>query len=232
MIKLRPAGERGGRDHGWLNTRHTFSFADYHDPNQMGFRVLRVMNEDRVAPGRGFAPHGHRDMEIVSYVLTGALEHKDSLGRGAVLRPGEVQRISAGTGIEHSEFNGSAVEPVHFYQIWLLPDRPGHSPNYEQKAFSPEGRQCRWQAIVTPDGRDGSISIHQDAKILLADLQAGGEVTYPFDSGRYGWLQVLNGEVALGATTLQAGDGAALWDESGVALQSPSRAEVMLFDLP
>jgi redox-sensitive bicupin YhaK (pirin superfamily) len=232
MITVRPAAERGGSEHGWLDTRHTFSFADYYDEAHMGFRVLRVINEDRVVPGQGFGTHGHRDMEIVSYVLEGALAHKDSLGHAAVLRPGEVQRITAGTGIRHSEFNPSATEPVHFYQIWLLPDRAGHKPDYAQAAFPAAARQGRWQTIVSPDGRDGSLTIHQDAAILLADLARGQGVAYTFAAGRSGWLQVLRGEVTVGPTTLRAGDGAVIAEESGLKLESPTGAEVMLFDLP
>jgi redox-sensitive bicupin YhaK (pirin superfamily) len=232
MITVRPAAERGGGDHGWLNTRHTFSFSDYQDEAHMGFRVLRVINEDRVAPGQGFGTHAHRDMEIISYVLEGALEHKDSLGHGAVLRPGEVQRITAGTGVRHSEFNPSESEPVHFYQIWLFPDRQGHKPDYAQKAFPAGGRRGRWQTIISPDGRDGSLSIHQDASILLADLLPGQGLSHTFVAGRHGWLQVLRGEVAVGPTTLRASDGAAISEEAVLALESPGGAEVMLFDLP
>jgi redox-sensitive bicupin YhaK (pirin superfamily) len=232
MISVRPAAERGGGDHGWLNTRHTFSFSDYQDEAHMGFRVLRVINEDRVAPGQGFGTHAHRDMEIISYVLEGALEHKDSLGHGAMLRPGEVQRITAGTGVRHSEFNPSETEPVHFYQTWLFPDRQDHKPDYAQKAFPAGGRRGRWQTIISPDGWDGSLSIHQDASILLADLLPGQGLSHTFVAGRHGWLQVLRGEVAVGPTTLRASDGAAISEEAVLALESPGGAEVMLFDLP
>lgn len=173
MITKRPAQERGGGNHGWLDTRHTFSFSDYYDPEHMQFSVLRVINEDRVSPGKGFGTHSHRDMEIISYVLEGQLEHKDSLGHGAILRPGEFQRITAGTGIQHSEFNPSKSEGVHFYQIWLLPDKQGHMPGYEQKPFPESGRQGKLQLVASPDGRGGSLSIHQDAQIYLSSLKPG-----------------------------------------------------------
>ena len=188
MIQKRPASERGGGNHGWLNTRHTFSFSDYYDPEQMGFRVLRVINEDRVAPGQGFGMHGHRDMEILSYVLEGELGHKDSLGNGAVLRPGEVQCMTAGTGIRHSEFNPSATEKVHFYQIWLLPDREVR-PKLRPESLPQGGRQGRLQLIASPDGRNGSLTIHQDAEVSLASLEEGQQVTYSLRPGRYAWLQ-------------------------------------------
>jgi redox-sensitive bicupin YhaK (pirin superfamily) len=234
MITIRPANERGHGNHGWLDSRHTFSFADYRDPAHMGFRVLAVINEDRVAPGQGFGTHGHRDMEIISYVLEGALEHKDSLGHGEVLRPGEVQRITAGTGIRHSEFNPSKTEPVHFYQIWLLPNRPGRNPGYAQQAFAVEGRNGQWQTIISPDGRNGSINIHQDAQILLANLADGQTLEHRFAPGRHGWLQVLRGDVKTRAAWLQAGDGAAISNEETLTLQGSgaTTAEVMLFDLP
>lgn len=231
-MTIRPADERGHGAHGWLDSRHTFSFADYHDDAHMGFRVLRVINEDRVAPGMGFGTHPHRDMEIISYVLEGAIEHKDSLGHGAVLRPGEVQRITAGTGVQHSEFNPSASEPVHFYQIWLLPDRRGHEPGYAQKAFPVEGRQGRWQAIISPDGSDESLSIHQDARILLADLKPHQSVRHEFRTGRHSWLQILRGHVRSGETNLSAGDGVSFSDETVLILEGLDDAEVMLFDLP
>src|SRR5437016_6639477 len=176
MLKVRHSSERGHFDHGWLNTYHTFSFADYFDPKQMGFRSLRVINEDRVAPGQGFGTHGHRDMEIVTVVLSGALEHRDSLGNGEVLRPGEVQRMTAGTGIRHSEFNPSSAEPVHLYQIWLLPERAGLTPGYEQKAFPDADKHNRWRVVASRDARDGSLTIHQDATISLAKLDAGQDL--------------------------------------------------------
>jgi redox-sensitive bicupin YhaK (pirin superfamily) len=232
MITIRRSDERGHADHGWLNSRHTFSFADYRDERYMGFRVLRVINEDRVAPGQGFGAHPHHDMEIVSYVLEGKLEHKDNLGHGAVLRPGEVQRITAGTGVVHSEFNPSPEAPVHFYQIWLLPDRRGYDPDYAQKEFPAAERQGRWQTIISPDGRDGSISIRQNASVLLADLAEGQAVQYEFAAERYGWLQVLRGEVKSGEHQFAAGDGAAISDEQTLPIVGFGGAEVMLFDLP
>ncbi len=232
MLTIRPAAERGGGNHGWLNTRHTFSFADYQDEAHMGFRVLRVMNDDQVAPGQGFGMHGHRDMEIVSYVLSGALEHKDNLGHGEVLRPGEVQSITAGTGVRHSEFNPSPTEPVHFYQIWLYPDRQGHEPSYAQKAFPAEERQGRWQTIVSPDGRDGSLTVKQDASIQLADLASGQQLTHTFAPGRHGWLQVLRGDATVGHAAVHTGDGVAISDEATLTVSSATGAEVMLFDLP
>jgi redox-sensitive bicupin YhaK (pirin superfamily) len=231
MITKRPAQERGHIDHGWLDTWHTFSFADYYDPAHMSFRSLRVMNDDRVAPGQGFGMHPHRDMEIVTYVLEGELEHKDSLGHGAVLRAGEVQRISAGTGVLHSEFNPSSTEWVHLYQIWLLPDRKGHQPRYDQSHFPVEGRCNRWQTIVTPSGQDSSLSIHQDATIALARLDAGRAVTYTLAAGRHGWLQVLRGAVHLNDLTLSVGDGAAIAEDRALNIVATTAAEVMLFDL-
>jgi quercetin 2,3-dioxygenase len=232
MFTIRKAQERGGGHYGWLNTRYTFSFGNYYDPNQMGFRALRVMNEDWVAPEGGFDTHPHRDMEIVTYVLEGALEHKDSLGHGAVLYPGEVQRITAGTGIFHSEFNPSSSDPVHLYQIWLKPDRVGHQPHYDQKKFPIEGRQGRWQTIISPDGRDESLPIQQNSTIHLAKLGSGESIQYPFEPNRYGWLQVLRGEVKLGSSVLREGDGVAISNEPTLQLESNLASEVMLFDLP
>ena len=232
MLKKRPANERGGGDHGWLNTRHTFSFNDYYDPEYMGFRVLRVINEDRVAPGQGFGTHGHRDMEIISYVLSGALAHRDSLGHEAVLRPGEFQCMTAGTGIRHSEFNPSETEPVHFYQIWLLPDGPGHTPRYDQRSFPEDERRGRLRLVTSPDGRDGSLKIHQDAEVYLATIGPGDRVTHDLRPGRYAWLQVLRGAVELNGTALTAGDGAAVAEEPSLAVTAAVPAEVMLFDLP
>src|SRR3954471_13423156 len=193
MIRIRRSAERGHLDHGWLDTYHTFSFGDYYDPARMGFRSLRVMNEDRVAPGGGFGMHGHRDMEIVTCVLSGALEHKDSLGHGEVLKPGEFQHMTAGSGIRHSEFNPSATEPVHLYQIWLLPRANGLTPSYSQKAFGAEQRQNRWQLVASPDGAESSLKIEQDSRIFLAALDEGRELSHEFGRGRHGWLQVLRG---------------------------------------
>ena len=231
MLLIRRAADRGHANHGWLDTNHTFSFGSYYHPEQMGFRSLRVMNEDRVAPGRGFGTHEHRDMEIVSYVLEGALEHKDSMGNGEVLKPGEFQRISAGTGITHSEFNPSASEVTHFYQIWLLPEREGIEPGYEQKSFDPPGRKNRLQLVASPDADDGSLLIHQDAHIFLADLTSQSQVAYNLREGRHAWLQVLRGAVQVQGEHLEASDGAAVSDESDLAIHATADAEVMLFDL-
>src|SRR4051812_38993845 len=194
MITVRYAEERGRANLGWLDSRHSFSFADYFDAKHMGFGPLRVINEDRVREGAGFDTHGHRDMEIISYVLEGALEHKDSLGHGEVLRPGEMQRITAGTGVEHSEFNPSLTEPVHFYQIWIIPERRGLPPSYEQRAIPAEEKQGRLQLVASPDGRDGSLSIRRDVRLYLADLAAGQQVEYSLAANRYAWLQVLSGQ--------------------------------------
>jgi redox-sensitive bicupin YhaK (pirin superfamily) len=231
MLQIRRAGERGHFNHGWLDTYHTFSFADYYDPDSMGFRALRVINEDRVAPGQGFGTHGHRDMEIVTIVLEGALEHRDSLGNGAVLPPGELQRMSAGTGIRHSEFNPSATEPVHLYQIWLLPDRQGLTPSYEQKAFPAAEKAGRFRLVASPDARDGSLAIHQDATLYLATLEKGQEVRHDLKPGRHAWLQVLRGAVAVNDQALSAGDGVAVSDEAALRVRATAPAEVLLFDL-
>lgn len=231
MIQLRKSKDRGHADHGWLSTYHTFSFADYHDPSQMGFRTLRVINEDRVAPGMGFGTHGHRDMEIISYVLEGALEHKDSLGNGEVLKPGEFQRISAGTGVRHSEFNPSATEPVHFYQIWLLPKTSGIQPGYEQKFFSEDEKRNKLRIVASPDGAEGSLTIHQDAKVYLSLLNPGKSVNHELLPGRHAWLQVLRGSVRVHGTLLETSDGLAVSDEPSLTVIGERPAEVMLFDL-
>lgn len=231
MFQIRRSSERGYFDHGWLRTHHTFSFADYHDPRHQRFRSLRVMNEDWVAPGQGFGDHPHRDMEIVTYVLEGQLEHRDSMGNGEVLRPGEFQRMSAGRGITHSEFNPSSTEPVHLYQIWLLPVERGIEPSYEQKPFPVLGRDQCWQLVASPSGDDGSLTIHQDARIYLANLQDGRFLSYTIPAGRHVWLQVLRGVVGAGTETLAAGDGLAVSDEAELELTGVRAAEVMLFDL-
>ena len=231
MILLRKAGERGVTDWGWLDSRHTFSFGEYHDPDHMGFRSLRVINEDRVQAGRGFGTHGHRDMEILSYVLEGGLAHKDSTGGGGVLKPGDVQRMSAGTGVMHSEFNASRTEPVHFLQIWLLPGRRGIAPGYEQKYFPPEQRQGQLRLIASPDAADGSVTIHQDARVYSTLLGKGQTVTHALAPGRHAWVQVARGQVRLGDIVLSAGDGAALSDEQSVSLTGAEPSEVLLFDL-
>jgi quercetin 2,3-dioxygenase len=232
MITVRRASDRGQGQYGWLDTRHTFSFNNYHDPRHMSFRVLRVMNEDWIAPGQGFGTHGHRDMEIITYVLEGALAHKDSLGNGSVLRPGEFQRMTAGTGIEHSEFNPSDSEPVHLYQIWLFPDRRGLPPSYDQRAFPGEERKARLRVVASPDGRDGSLTIYQDAEVFLTTLDAGEHVTHTLAPGRHAWIQVMRGAVKLDNLDLAAGDGAAVSDLSSVTLMAAQSSEVMLFDLP
>lgn len=233
MITIRKAEDRGHFDHGWLDTRHTFSFADYHDPAQMGFRALRVINEDRVKPGQGFGTHGHQDMEIVSYVLSGALAHRDSTGGGGTLRPGEVQRMSAGTGVRHSEFNGSRDEEVHFLQIWIVPDLAGHQPSYEQKAFPEAERRGRLSLVASPDGADGSTTIHQDARVYATLLGKGERVEHPLAPGRHAWIQVARGELEANGVVLRPGDGAAVSDERALALagRGEGLAEALLFDL-
>ncbi len=232
MLKKRPANERGGGDHGWLNTRHTFSFNDYYDPDYMGFRVLRVVNEDRVQPGHGFGTHGHRDMDIVTYVLEWALAHKDSLGTGSVLRPGEFQRMTAGTGIRHSEFNPSETELVHFYQIWIVPERRGLAPSYEQRSFPEAERQGRLRLVASPDGRDGSLTVQQDVRVFLSSLGENQQVTHQLESGRYAWLQVLRGALQLNGLLLAAGDGVAVSEETALPIRATKPSEVMLFDMP
>jgi quercetin 2,3-dioxygenase len=231
MIRVRRGVDRGHFDHGWLDTYHTFSFGEYFDRGQMGFRALRVMNEDRIAAGRGFGTHPHRDMEIVTYILEGALAHRDSLGSGGVLGPGELQRMTAGTGIRHSEFNASESDPVHLYQIWLLPEREGLKPSYEQKAFPEADRRNRLQLVASPNGEGGSLAIRQDARLYLASLDAGVTVEHELDPDRHVWVQVLRGEVSLNGQTLLASDGAALSDESALILRAEVPTEVLLFDL-
>ncbi|HEY0171016.1 MAG TPA: pirin family protein, partial [Pyrinomonadaceae bacterium] len=217
--------------HGWLNTRHTFSFSDYYDPRHVGFRSLRVINEDRVAPGRGFGTHGHRDMEILSYVVAGGLEHRDSMGNGEVVRPDEWQRMSAGTGVRHSEANASADEPVHFYQIWILPEAEGIRPGYEQKLFAPEEKSGRLRLVASGDGREGSLKIHQDVSVYNAVLKAGEAVEHRLEPGRHAWLQVVKGPVELNGNGLGAGDGAAASEESALTIRAGGDSEVILFDL-
>jgi quercetin 2,3-dioxygenase len=231
MIQIRKSQDRGHAEHGWLDSRHTFSFADYYDPQQMGFRALRVINEDRVAPGEGFPPHPHQDMEILSYVLEGGLQHRDSMGNGSVTRPGDVQRMSAGTGVTHSEFNASSSEPVHFLQIWLLPGRRGARAGYEQKHFSEADRQGRLRLIASPDGAEESVSINQDVRLYSALLSPDQSVTHSLSPGRHAWVQVARGTVRLGDQRLQAGDGAALSGESALILEAETPAEVLVFDL-
>lgn len=231
MRELRRSSERGYADHGWLKSYHTFSFADYRDPQHMHFRALRVMNEDWIAPGQGFGEHPHHDMEIVTYVLEGQLEHRDSMGNGEILRPGEFQRMSAGRGITHSEFNPSATEPVHLYQIWLFPQEKGLKPSYQQRDFSALDRHGRWQLVASPQAEAGSLAIHQDAKIYLADLKAGQVLQYSLELSRHAWLQVLRGTVQIDSQLLTAGDGLAVSEDPGFVVQSAEGAELMLFDL-
>jgi redox-sensitive bicupin YhaK (pirin superfamily) len=229
MITIRRAKDRGHANHGWLDTNHTFSFADYYDPNFMGFRALRVINEDRVQPGVGFGKHAHRDMEIISYVLEGTLAHSDSMGTGSEIKPGEVQRMSAGSGVTHSEMNPSSDEPVHFLQIWIIPAQPGIPPSYEQKKFEDDERHNTLRLVASPDGSDGSVTIHQDVR-LYSTLLDGASVTHDFRPDRYGWIQVTRGEVDVNGQTLKAGDGAAISAESSITLTGRG-AEVLLFDL-
>ncbi|MEP0915136.1 pirin family protein [Leptolyngbya sp. GB1-A1] len=232
MITLRPAQARGAANFGWLDSRHTFSFGEYYDPNHMGFADLRVINEDKVAPAQGFSTHRHRDMEIISYVLEGALEHKDSLDTGSVIRPGDVQRMSAGTGIRHSEYNASKAEPVHFLQIWILPEQKGIEPGYEQKTFTDEDKRGQLRLVGSRNGRDGSITIHQNVDLYAAALHDGDEVSYTFVNGRVAWLQVARGAVQLNGQTLTAGDGVAIAQESLITLRGAADdAEVLLFDM-
>ena len=230
MIYVRKAEARGHANHGWLDTWHTFSFADYRDPNFMGFSVLRVINEDRVAPGAGFPTHPHRDMEIVTYILEGALEHKDSMGTGSVIQPGEIQRMSAGTGVLHSEFNASKTDLVHLLQIWLVPSKKGIEPSYEQKKIATNGALS---VIASPEGGADSVIIHQDARILAARLKKGVSTTHRLRSQRKAWVQVARGSLMINGTTLRTGDGAAIAEEEIISLVAPDEAaEALLFDLP
>ena len=231
MITFRDRMARGQSRTGWLDSRHTFSFARYQDPGHIGFRSLRVINEDRVIPGAGFPRHGHSDMEIISYVLDGALEHKDSLGNGTVIQPGEVQRMSAGTGILHSEFNPSQAEPVHFLQIWIIPDRAGLPPSNEQKSFPIDRRRGQLRLVAAPDGRDGTVTVHQDARLFVANLEAGEGVVHEIEHGRGLWLQLARGIVAVNGTEMREGDGAAVEDEPAIAIEADTDAEFLLFDL-
>jgi hypothetical protein len=231
VISVRKAADRGHANHGWLDTYHTFSFSTYQDPNHMRFRTLRVMNEDFVQPGQGFGTHPHHDMEIVTYVLEGALEHKDSMGNGEVLRPGEFQRMSAGTGITHSEFNPSDTEPVHLYQIWLFPERKGIEPSYEQKHFPEAERQNQLRLVASRYATDGSLLIQQDARIYLSSLDEGRQVSQKLAPGRHAWLQVLRGSVTLNGQSLETSDGAAVSNEMTLDISAQQPAEIMLFDL-
>jgi redox-sensitive bicupin YhaK (pirin superfamily) len=231
MIQIRRAEERGHANHGWLDTNHTFSFADYYDPRFMGFRSLRVINDDTVAAGRGFGTHGHRDMEIISYVLEGALEHRDTIGTGSVIRPGDVQRMSAGTGVRHSEFNGSQTERVHFLQIWIEPEKEGIAPGYEEKRFSDEEKRNQLRLIASRDGRGWSLTIHQDVSVYATVLETGHEVTHTIEEGRHAWVHVARGSALVNGLLLKAGDGAAVSRERSISLVGEQEAEILLFDL-
>ena len=231
MITLRPAAERGHANHGWLDTWHTFSYADYHDPAHTSFRDLRVINEDWVEPGAGFGTHPHRDMEIITYVLGGALEHKDSMGSGSIIRPGDVQRMSAGTGVTHSEFNPSDSERVHLLQIWILPEHRGLTPEYEQKTFPEPERRNRLRLVAARDGREGALTIHQDVDLYAAVLDRGTQIAKTLGADRYAWLQVVRGALVLNGLPMKAGDGAAVSGEPRIDLRADTEAEALLFDL-
>jgi len=231
MFQVRKAAERGHFDHGWLDTYHTFSFGEYYDPAHMGFRSLRVINDDRVEPGQGFGMHGHRDMEIVTYVLEGALEHKDSMGNGSILKAGELQRMTAGTGVRHSEFNPSDNEGVHLYQIWLLPERKGLEPSYEELTVGEDEKHGRFRLVASPTGAEGGLTIHQDVRLYLASLLPGQAVAHQIERGRAAWLQVLRGSVNVLGNDLATGDGVAVTDEKAIAVQATGQSEVLLFDL-
>ncbi|HNR77001.1 MAG TPA: pirin family protein [Parvularculaceae bacterium] len=231
MILIRKAIDRGQADFGWLKARYSFSFGDYFHPDHMGFRALRVINEDRIAAGAGFAPHSHRDMEIVTYVLEGALQHKDSTGGGGIIRPGDVQYMCAGKGVTHSEYNASKTDETHLMQIWILPDRAGHEPGYAQKAFGDE-RRGRLRLVASPDGRDGSLKINQSTDIYAGVLDEGAEIEHRFAPGRFGWLQLAKGGLEIGGLVMQAGDGAKISDESVLAVKALApETEFLLFDL-
>lgn len=231
MITIRPSNQRGGGDYGWLNTRHSFSFDQYYDPKFMGFRSLRVINEDFVQPGHGFPMHPHRDMEIITYLLEGALEHNDSMGNGSIIRPGDGQRMSAGRGVRHSEANPSKTEAAHLLQIWIQPSERGLEPSYEQKEFPNEEKRGKLRLIAGPDGEDGSVTIHQDARLYVALLSPGQQVQHDLAPGRYAWLQVAKGVVELNGKPLSQGDGAAVSEESTLTIKGTQDAEVLLFDL-
>jgi quercetin 2,3-dioxygenase len=231
MITRRPAKERGHFDHGWLDTYHSFSFSEYHDPAHMGFRSLRVINEDRVDPKAGFPPHSHRDMEIITYVLAGALGHKDSMGNGSVIRPGDVQRMSAGTGVTHSEYNGSEKEPVHLLQIWILPEQRGIAPGYEEKKFPADEKRGRLRLIASRDAAEGSVTIHQDARVYASLLDGGQTVRHPLAPGRGAWLHLVSGAAAVNGTALVTGDGAAIENERALEIRADEQTELLLFDL-
>lgn len=231
MITLRKAEERGHANHGWLDSYHTFSFANYYDPKHMGFRSLRVINEDRVSPGAGFGTHGHRDMEIITYVLDGGLEHQDSIGNGSAIKPGEVQRMSAGTGILHSEFNHSEADSVHFLQIWILPEKNGLPPSYEQRKFEVAQNPGKLHLVAARDGREGAVTVHQDMELYAAVLEPNQQVSYSLKPQRHAWIQVARGAITLNGLPLNKGDGAAISEETDIAIAATTDAEVLLFDL-
>ncbi|WP_019506581.1 pirin family protein [Pleurocapsa sp. PCC 7319] len=232
MITIRPRDERGVANFGWLDSRHTFSFGSYYDPQHMGFASLRVINEDKVIPAKGFGTHGHQDMEIISYVLSGELEHRDSMGNGSVIRPGDVQRMSAGTGVRHSEFNASATDPVHFLQIWIMPDQKGLEPSYEEKHYPPETKQGQLKLVGSRDGRENSVIIHQDAELYIVSLSKGDRASHQLKDDRVAWLQIAKGSVLLNDQLLEAGDGAAITDETQIVITGSSQdSEILLFDL-
>jgi redox-sensitive bicupin YhaK (pirin superfamily) len=230
-VALRRARERGHNDFGWLDTRHTFSFGDYHDPDHMGFRSLRVINEDRVAPGQGFGTHPHRDMEILTYPIEGGLQHKDSMGTGSVIRPGDVQRMTAGTGVLHSEFNASKKEPVHFLQIWILPESRGLEPSYEQRTFTDEEKRGKWRLVASHDGREGSVLVHQDVSLHATILGRGEKRSFTLAPGRHAWVHVVRGSVTVDGNALSAGDALATSGDAKLAFEAATEAEVLLFDL-
>ena len=232
MITVRKAADRGQSKLDWLDSRHTFSFADYFDPAHVAFSKLRVINDDRVAPGRGFGTHGHRDMEIVSYVVEGAIEHKDSLGTGSVIRPGDVQRMTAGTGVRHSEINPSSTEPLRFLQIWILPGAAGLAPGYEQRSFPPEERRGRFRLVASPDGREGSVMVHQDVRLFAGCFEKSERASLSFAAGRKAWVQVVRGAISVNGTPLEEGDGAAAVGEQALEFADGAAAELLAFDLP
>ncbi len=231
MITLRPSGERGHVDHGWLDTYHTFSFANYYDPEHMGYRTLRVINEDWVSPGKGFGTHPHDNMEILTYIVEGALEHQDSMGNGSVIRPGDIQRMSAGSGITHSEFNASGTEPVHLLQIWILPESRGIQPSYAQKYFGREEKSGKLCLLASRDGRDGSVTLHQDVDVYATRLATGQQVKFELSQGRHAWVQVVRGRISLNDHDLNRGDGAAVSAEELLTLTALAEAEILVFDL-
>jgi len=232
MNAVRRANERGHARHGWLDSFHSFSFADYHDPSHMGFGPLRVINEDRVQPGQGFGTHGHRDMEIISYVLEGGLAHRDSMGNGSVIRPGDVQRMSAGTGITHSEYNASERDPVHFLQIWIEPEVRGIAPSYEEKRFDDASKRGQWRLIASRDGREGSVRIHQDARLYVTRLEAGESISHELASGRRAYVHVIRGDARVNEQPLTTGDALKVESEREVRVDQARAADVLLFDLP